>query len=112
MKKLIVLILCSGFWAACAIGPNYKKPDLDVPADYKGALPADAGGNITSIGDQKWWEVFQDKKLQDLIRTALEQNYDVRIAADRVLEAQAQLNITGSYELPTVTAGVSPSGER
>jgi outer membrane protein TolC len=47
-----------------------------------------------SLGDEKWWEVFQDKELQNLIRTALLRNYDVRIAATRVLQAQSQLGIT------------------
>jgi multidrug efflux system outer membrane protein len=57
-----------------------------------------------SIGDQKWWEVFQDPQLQELIRTALKQNYDVRIAATRILEAQAQFRITRADQLPTINA--------
>ncbi len=60
-----------------------------------------------SFGDQKWWEVFQDPQLQELIRTALKQNYDVRIGAARILEAQAQLGITRADQLPTVSAGAS-----
>ena len=60
-----------------------------------------------SFGDQKWWEVFQDPELQGLIRTALQNNYDVRIAATRILEAQAQLGITRADQLPTVSAGAS-----
>jgi multidrug efflux system outer membrane protein len=58
-----------------------------------------------SLGDEKWWEVFQDKELQGLIRTALKNNYDVRIAATRVLQAQAQLRITHADQLPTLSAG-------
>ena len=60
-----------------------------------------------SFGDQKWWEVFQDPQLQELIRTALKQNYDVRIAATRILEAQAQLGITRADQLPTIGAGAA-----
>ena len=60
-----------------------------------------------SFGDQKWWEVFQDPQLQELIRTALKQNYDVRIAAARILEAQAQLGITRADQLPTIDAGAA-----
>jgi len=107
MRSWMVFFLLCGALAGCAIGPNYKRPVVDVPANYRGPLPSEEIGNI-----QKWWEVFEDKKLQDLVRTALQQNYDVRIAADRILEAQAQLNITGSYELPTIAAGASSSGQR
>jgi len=65
-----------------------------------------------SLGDQKWWEVFQDKQLQDLIHTALQQNYDVRIAATRILEAQAQVGITRADQLPSVSAGAQAVNER
>lgn len=112
MRKFFVPILCCGLMTGCAIGPNYKKPVIDIPLNYKGALPNDEAGDTASIGDQKWWEIFQDKKLQDLIKTALKQNYDVRIAADHILEAQQQLNITNSYQFPTVNAVAGPSDER
>jgi len=65
-----------------------------------------------SLGDQKWWEVFQDKQLQDLIHTALQQNYDVRITATRILEAQAQLGITRADQLPSVSAGAQAVNQR
>ena len=58
-----------------------------------------------SLGDEKWWEVFQDRELQSLIRTALKNNYDVRIAATRVLEARAQLGITRADQYPSLSAG-------
>ena len=60
---------------------------------------------MQSLGDEKWWDVFQDPELQGLIRTALKNNYDVRIAATRVLQAQAQLGITRADQLPSVSAG-------
>jgi len=93
------------------VGPNYKKPVISLPDTYRGMFPDSSPGNA-SIGNQEWWEIFQDKKLQDLIHTALRQNYDVRIAADHILEAQAQLKITNSYEMPTITAGAGPIGQR
>jgi multidrug efflux system outer membrane protein len=64
------------------------------------------------LGDEKWWEVFQDPVLQQLIRTAIEQNYDLRIAASRVLEAQAQVGITRANQFPTVSAGAEAFSER
>jgi multidrug efflux system outer membrane protein len=65
-----------------------------------------------SLGDQKWWEVFEDQQLQDLIHTALQQNYDVRIAATRILEAQAQVGITRADQLPTISGGVEAVNQR
>jgi multidrug efflux system outer membrane protein len=65
-----------------------------------------------SLGEQKWWEVFQDQQLQDLIRTALQQNYDVRIAATRILEAHAQVGITRADQLPTISGGASAANQR
>jgi len=110
IKVSVTFILC-GLLAGCMVGPNYKKPNIDVPGAYRG-MSSDSSIGSASIGEQKWWEVFQDQKLQDLIHTALQQNYDVRIAADRILEAQAQLTITSSYQLPTINAGAIGGGER
>lgn len=103
------------FWmSACSVGPNYKRPAANVPTAYRGALvpestptppSAATGEGSVSLGEEKWWEVFQDQELQGLIRTALKNNYDVRIAATRVLEAQAQLGITRADQLPSVSAG-------
>ena len=99
--------------AGCAVGPNYKRPIVDVPGTYRGVVPQDAAPPAAeSLGDQKWWEVFQDKELQDLIHTALQQNYDVRIAATRILEAQAQLGITRADQLPSVSAGAQALNQR
>lgn len=99
----------------CTVGPNYKRPVLDVPGQYRGVAPdasdkqyEPSGQQPTtaqSLGDETWWQVFQDPTLQGLICTALQNNYDVRIAATRVLEAQAQLGITHANQLPTVGAG-------
>jgi outer membrane protein, multidrug efflux system len=93
------------FISGCVVGPNYKRPVVNTPSTYRGLTDAEtANAAPASLGDQKWWEVFQDQQLQQLIRTALQQNYDVRIAAARVLEAQAQLGITRANQFPTVSA--------
>jgi multidrug efflux system outer membrane protein len=68
--------------------------------------------DVASFGDQKWWDAFQDEALRDLIKTALKQNYDVRIAAARILEARAQLGITRADQLPSVAASASSINER
>jgi multidrug efflux system outer membrane protein len=94
------------------VGPKYKRPPVTVPDTYRGGAPDAGSQTATSIGDQKWWEVFQDPQLQALIREALSQNYDVRIAATRVLQAQALLGITRADQFPTITGGASSSNER
>jgi multidrug efflux system outer membrane protein len=90
----------------CTVGPKYVRPTIPAPPAYRGAdeVPV-SSADQESLGDQKWAQVFHEPELQDLIRAALENNFDVRIAAQRVLEAQAQLRITRSQQFPTVTVG-------
>jgi len=105
-----LIALFSLLSAGCSVGPNYKRPTIDTPQAFRGAAPAVS--DVTSFGDEKWWDAFQDPQLQTLIRTALDHNYDVRIAATRVLEAQAQLGITRSNELPGAEGLVAGNGTR
>src|SRR5229473_6830312 len=105
----LLVILCAG----CVVGPNYKKPAVPAPPEYRGVAAEQAGkAEAASFGDQKWWDAFQDEALRDLIQTALKQNYDVRIAAARILEARAQLGITRADQFPSVAAGASAANER
>jgi outer membrane protein, multidrug efflux system len=96
--------------AGCAVGPKYTRPEVEVPPAYRAADPAETGA--ASFGDAKWWEVFQDQQLQDLMQTALQQNYDVRIAATRILQARALLGITRADQFPTVTGAASVTRQR
>ncbi len=113
MRKLAPLTLLCGLLVGCAVGPNYKRPSVNAPDTYRGLTAEEAAkAESASLGDQKWWEVFQDERLQDLIRTALQQNYDVRIAATRILVAQAQLGITRADQLPTITGGAEATNQR
>ena len=101
----IALLLLTG----CTVGPKYKRPPVTVPGAYRGLAPDSDPQTITSLGDERWWAVFQDEQLQALIREALGQNYDVRVAATRVLQAQAVLGITRADQFPTITGGASAS---
>src|SRR5258708_22762385 len=113
MSKLIALAGVALLGAGCTVGPNYKKPAANVPGTYRGLAEEEAGKTEAgSLGDQKWWEVFQDEQLRSLIRTALQQNYDVRIAGARILQAQAQLGIIRADQFPTVSAGAGISDQR
>ena len=124
MKKTIPFAVLTLFTCGCTVGPNYKRPKVDVPVIYRGASPQDPAQApqdpsqqatqpaVQSLGDQKWFEVFQDPTLQELVRTALNQNYDIRIAAARIMEARAQLGITRADQLPTISAGGSAFNDR
>jgi multidrug efflux system outer membrane protein len=113
MKKYVAMLIAPILCAGCTVGPNYKRPDVTVPGTYRGLTPEEtAKAEAASLGDQKWWEVFQDEQLQALIRTALQQNYDVRIAAAHILEAQAHLGITRSNQYPTVSGGAQIASQR
>src|SRR5712692_8323059 len=103
-RFLAILVCVAGlFLAGCAVGPNYSRPPVNVPGSYRTVNEEPAGNAAAaSLGEQKWWDVFQDQALQELIRTALKQNYDARIAATRVLEAQAQVGITRADQFPTI----------
>jgi multidrug efflux system outer membrane protein len=113
VKKLTFLLLAVLLTVGCAVGPNYKRPNVNAPDAYRGVMPQEAAQPaVESLGDQKWWEVFQDEQLQKLIRTALQQNYDVQIAAARILQAQAQLGITRADQFPSIAAGASAIDQR
>ena len=103
MQKMVVLVATIGaLLTGCMFGPDYQRPALPVPAQHRDAEPSAPGQEAVSLADLQWFALFQDERLQALIRTALENNYDVRIAAARVLEAAAQLGVTRSFLLPTV----------
>jgi len=89
----IVALLMSG----CMVGPDYGRPPILVPANYRGVTGAPAA---ESFADLPWFEVFRDPVLQELVREALRSNYDLRIAAARVEEARAQIGIARSFLFP------------
>lgn len=113
MNKLLALVGFALVFGGCTVGPNYKKPVASIPPTYRGLTPEQiANPDSASVGDQKWWEVYQDEQLRSLIRTAIQQNYDVRIAATRVLAAQAQLGIARADQYPNVAAGAALVDQR
>ena len=88
--------------AGCTVGPNYRRPDAPVPPSFRAPQPPPAG--TASLADLKWWEVFQDDKLQQLVRTAIAQNYDLRDAVAHEEEARASLGATRSNQFPQIGA--------
>ena len=96
--------------AGCTVGPNYTRPQTPAVPDYRGANYAEAASAGSSLGDETWEKVFREPELQQLIRTALANNYDVRIAAQRVLEQQAQVKIVHAQSLPQISGGGTGAG--
>src|SRR5258708_30948824 len=86
------------------MGPKYKRPAVNVPQGYRTPSPQQAVA-ASSLGNEQWWQVYEDPVLTQLIHTAIAQNYDVRIAAARVLQAQAQVGVTRSNQLPSASVG-------
>jgi outer membrane protein, multidrug efflux system len=79
---LVALGFCVLLLAGCAVGPNYHRPPVHAPDAFRG----EAQATTNSFADLPWWQVFHDDTLQNLIRVALTNNYDLRIAASRVLQ--------------------------
>jgi multidrug efflux system outer membrane protein len=101
--SLIAAILAAGMLTGCAVGPNYSRPAVPVPAGFRAPEPLPSS-QAASLADTKWFEVFKDEQLQQLVRTALQQNYDLRDAVTRVQEARANLGIVHSNQLPQLSA--------
>ena len=88
---------------SCTVGPNYKRPNVEIPSSYRGAV-ASTG---ESLADREWFDLFRDETLTALVTTALKQNFELRIAAERVLQARAVYGISRADRLPTVDAVAS-----
>ena len=97
--KLWPVMILALLLAGCAVGPGYKRPAVNAPQNFRG----DTTGLTNSLGDMPWWELFHDEELQALIRSALTNNYDVRIAAARVEQARAILAENRSGYFPQIT---------
>ena len=109
--KLLVMTLASGLLSGCKVGPNYHRPSVQTPTQYRD-LQEDSQrqSQAASYADLPWWQVFQDPKLQELIRTALKQNYDLQLATERINAARAQVAITRSSLFPQVLGNANFEG--
>jgi len=96
--RRIVAILCgAALGAGCTLGPDYERPDLDVPVEYVEPVPSGE-----SLANMAWWDLFKDEQLQDLIKTALEENEDLGIALARIAEARATLGFVRADQFPFI----------
>jgi multidrug efflux system outer membrane protein len=98
--RLIAALVALSFLSACRIAPNYRRPVIAAPPAFRGSSNA-AADDAASVADLKWFELFRDQRLADLIRTAHVKNYDIRDAVARIEAAQANLGIRRSERLPS-----------
>ncbi|MDX6464144.1 MAG: outer membrane protein multidrug efflux system, partial [Acidobacteriaceae bacterium] len=96
----------------CKVGPNYKRPVLSTPDQYRGLAPDLGDQSGAPFSEMKWQSVFQDKTLQDLITEVLTNNYNLRIAATRIVQAEASLGVTRSNQLPALTGTFGVQNEQ
>jgi multidrug efflux system outer membrane protein len=100
-----------GALAGCTVGPKYQRPNVPAPPAFRGADDAPVVTDAqATLGDEQWAAVYHEPELQELIRKALANNYDVRIAAQRILEQQAQVRITRSQQFPAISVGGTAIG--
>jgi outer membrane protein, multidrug efflux system len=102
-RAIAIVIVAAGWMTGCTVGPNYHRPAVQVPQGFRAPSPL-PDPQAASFADLKWWEVFKDPDLQELVKTALQQNYDLRDAVARVEAARANLGITRSNQFPQVEA--------
>jgi NodT family efflux transporter outer membrane factor (OMF) lipoprotein len=107
----ITLVLIAGLsLASCVMGPNYKRPQIEVPAVHRGAIESQLP--TASLADLKWFELFRDDQLTQLVATALKDNFEVRMAAERVLQARAAFGITRSNQFPAADVSADVNAVR
>src|SRR4051794_30606114 len=106
-RRLAVAFFAAAFVSACTVGPDYRRPDIDVPPAWRvGDTEAAAVSNVV------WWDQFEDSALSDLVRRALASNKDLAIATANVDQAFAQYGIVRSAQFPQVNGGASVARER
>jgi outer membrane protein, multidrug efflux system len=102
--KLLTVIVAAAMLGGCTVGPTYHRPAVQTPNSFRDlANDPQLQAQTASYADVRWWQVFQDPKLQEFIRTALKQNYDLQLATERINAARAQLAVTHSSLFPQVS---------
>ena len=109
--ELMAAMMSLSLVAGCRVGPNYHRPVVQPPTAFRDLSEnPQAQAQAASYADLPWWQVFQDPQLQELIRTALKQNYDLQLATERINAARAQVAISRSRLFPQVQGNGDFSG--
>ncbi len=101
-RRLGTLLVIVGWLAGCAVGPDYKRPEILAPTDWRNGPEG-----RDSLGDLGWWELFKDPALHELISAAVVANLDLQVAVARVLDSRAQLGVARAAQFPQVNASGS-----
>jgi multidrug efflux system outer membrane protein len=104
---LIIVTILAGFVMGCSVGPTYHQPDVPVPAGW-----VDGPESHESLANLPWWELFDDPEMQGLIRTALDRNKNLQLAAARVEDFRANLGVVRSNQFPQLQATASAARTR
>jgi outer membrane protein, multidrug efflux system len=109
--RFLIAVLSCGVLFGCAVGPKYHRPAVQTPTTFRD-FPTDSQqqAQTASYADLPWWQVFQDPKLQELIRTALKQNYDLQLATERISAARAVVTVTRSSLFPQISGNGNFTG--
>jgi outer membrane protein, multidrug efflux system len=107
-SRVAVALLAGAVATSCTLGPNYKRPPIETPSAHRGSTQTSA----ESLADVKWFELFRDDRLSQVVETALKQNFEVRMAAERVLQARAAYGITRADQFPAVDVSGSVTALR
>lgn len=111
LTELMAAMMSLSLVAGCRVGPNYHRPVVQPPTAFRDLSENSLGqAQAASYADLPWWQVFQDPQLQELIRTALKQNYDLQLATERINAARAQVAISRSRLFPQVQGNGDFSG--
>ena len=110
MNRFFVALVIIVAWTSCAIGPDYERPFIPDPETFRTQPQDDV--DTTSLAEMPWWDLFRDDELHYLIRTALQENKDLMIAAARIDEARGELGVTRSALFPQFDAKAAYSTRR
>ena len=105
MKPRIGAALLIVLWTGCTIGPDYERPVVPEPETFRSE--SEEAIDMNSLADMPWWDLFQDEELQNLIRIALKENKDLRLAVARIDEARAEVGVTRSVFFPQLEGDTS-----
>lgn len=111
-RPLIIVLIIASLLTACTVGPKYQRQKVQTPSAYRGLADPAAQPDPQTLAETKWFEVFKDDKLQQLIRAAIVSNYDLREAVARVDAARANYGVTRSDQFPTITGSSDVITER
>lgn len=108
MRRALALIAAATL-AGCAVGPDYSRPAIELPQGYPSAAPGETAQPAIA---EKWWTLYGDAQLDELVVSALEKNPDIRFAVARVEETNALLREAGASFLPEIDGGLNATRSR